>query len=129
MNMILYIVAGFFIFANPAIASDKGEKIFKKKCLSCHTAEKGGKGNVGPNLFNIVARGIAKSDFKYSKDLIAIAKTNPKWTDELLDEYLTDPKKFLAKYNNKKRARSRMTFKLKKKIDRQEVIKYLKTIK
>src|SRR5690606_10026822 len=41
-----------------------------KKCVSCHSFEKGGANKVGPNLWNIVGNKLAHSaDFAYSKPM------------------------------------------------------------
>ena len=37
----------------------KGEKEFKK-CMSCHSIEEGGKNKTGPNLWNVMNRGVSK---------------------------------------------------------------------
>ena len=44
-----------------------GEKIFKK-CVACHSINKGGKNKIGPALYNVVGRKIGSvTDYKYSK--------------------------------------------------------------
>jgi cytochrome c2 len=48
------------------------------------------------------------------------------WDDARLDEYLTDPKKFIKKIGGKK---SKMVLKTKKASQRADVIAYLKTLK
>ena len=71
--------------ANP----DGGQDVFKR-CLQCHTSEKGGPNRVGPNLWGIVGRGRAKAaGFPYSDAM----KNHPgDWTFEELAKYLHDPK-------------------------------------
>ncbi|MFQ5763826.1 MAG: c-type cytochrome [Rhodospirillales bacterium] len=101
----------------------KGEKVFKK-CKACHSAKKGGKHKVGPNLFGVVGRkaGTAKG-FKRYKGMKGADWT---WDEALLKEYLANPKKFTKKRTGKK---STMAFKLKKDSDKDDVIAYLKTLK
>ncbi len=100
----------------------KGKKVFNK-CKACH-AVKAGKNKVGPTMFGVVGRkaGTA-SGFKRYKGLKG-ADWN--WDEALLDEYLTDPKKFAKARTGK---RTTMTFKLKKAGDRANVIAYLATLK
>ena len=100
----------------------KGKKVFNK-CKACH-AVKAGKNKVGPSLAGIVGRkaGTA-SGFKRYKGLKGADWT---WDEALLDEYLTDPKKFAKARTGKKTS---MTFKLKKAGQRADVIAYLATLK
>ena len=42
----------------PKASADNGQDIFKK-CLACHTPDKGGRNLVGPNLWGVVGRKIA----------------------------------------------------------------------
>ena len=67
----------------------RGEKVFRK-CAACHTAEKGGRRKIGPNLWGIVGAPVgARTGFRYSK---AMAAFGGNWTPERLDAYLTKPR-------------------------------------
>ena len=69
--------------------AEDGEEAFRK-CLACHTTEKGGAKKVGPNLFGIVGREVAASaDFAYSPSM---KKYGGKWTLERLVTYLNNPR-------------------------------------
>ena len=64
-----------------------------KKCVACHTFEKGGANKVGPNLWNIVNRKIAVVDgFKYSGVLSGMSDKD--WSYDHLNQFLTKPKDF-----------------------------------
>lgn len=70
-------------------SADAGKDGFKK-CTACHTIDKGGPNRVGPNLFGIVNRDVAKhAGFNYSP---ALQGKGGKWSWQLLTEYLHDPK-------------------------------------
>ena len=121
MGACLVIAAAVALGGGPALAASdvaKGAKVFKK-CKVCHTANKGGKHRVGPNLFGIVGRQAGSTDFKRYKGLKG---SDIVWDEDNLDKWLTNPKKFLGK-------RSSMAFKLKKAGDRANVIAYLKSLK
>lgn len=114
-------------FAAPAFAdghstgdAEKGAKTFGK-CKSCHmivsdTDEvivKGGKS--GPNLYGIMGQTAGTAEgFKYGKDLVAAGEAGLVWDEASLAEYVVDPKKFLQAYLDNPKAKSRMSFRLKK---------------
>lgn len=96
----------------------RGEAVFKK-CSTCHTAEKGGKTKVGPDLYNTVGHKVGGHEgFSYSD---AIAKHGGTWTFDLLDKWLTSPREFAPG--------TKMTFAgLSKTEDRANVIAYLNSM-
>lgn len=96
----------------------RGAKIFKK-CQACHTIEEGGPDRVGPNLHNVMDRGIAaKADYNYSAAMKKFAATGAKWTEETLFTYLEKPRALVPGTN--------MSFAgLKKPQDREDLLAYL----
>ena len=94
---------------------ENGQKV-AKKCLQCHTFEKGGKAKTGPNLWDAVERAIAAVEgYAYSKAMKAHGGT---WTYAKLNEYLYKPRKSIPG--------TKMSFAgLKKGQDRADLIAYI----
>lgn len=104
-----------------------GKKIFKK-CSVCHKIGEGAKNAVGPVLTGVVGRTAGTfPDYKYGKSTKAAGEAGLVWDEEKIFDYLQDPKKYLRALLEDKKAKSKMTFKLKKEEDRLNVIAYLKT--
>src|SRR3546814_1245846 len=67
-----------------------GERAFRR-CVACHTIDKGGRNGIGPNLHGIVGRAVAAHDgFSYSG---AMKAKGGVWDEAALDAYLADPMK------------------------------------
>ena len=114
MRKVLVLALGaVLLFANGAALAD-GEKTFKKRCGSCHTVE-AGKHKSGPSLAGVIGRKAGSTDFKRYKGLVDADFT---WDAANMDEWLTDPKKFLGKTTT-------MGVKIKKAEERAEIIEYL----
>lgn len=98
-----------------AADSVRGKKVFRK-CVACHTVEKGGRKKTGPNLWGIVGAPVgARYGFRYSQAMLAFGGT---WTPERLDAYLAKPREFV-------KGGSMSFVGLKREQDRADVIAFL----
>ena len=125
------------MIASNAVAAGDAEKGLKafKKCKSCHMiADEGGntiiKGSrAGPNLYGILGRRAGGlDDFKYGKSLAALGATGFVWSEAEFVTYIANPKKFLVNKLDDKKARSKMSFKLKKDADALNIWAYLVSV-
>lgn len=113
---------------------EAGENEFKK-CKSCHSITmadgtdivKGGK--TGPNLYGVVGRVAASVEgFRYGDSIVALGETGFAWNEEDFVTYLADPTEFLREKLDDKKARSKMTFKLRKEEDAKDIYAYLASL-
>lgn len=97
-------------------SAEKGKKV-AKKCISCHSFNKGGANKVGPNLWGIIGNKTAHAaGFAYSK---ALAGKDGKWTYDNLFHFLHNPRKYLPG--------TKMSFiGLKKEADIADLLQYLR---
>ena len=121
MIKVLITISAVMLFSAEALAEIRIIPIDSKsfrKCVSCHTIEEGGKNKMGPNLWNIMNRGVGKMEnYKYSKKFSAWAKKNTMWTPELMDQWLTKSKSMVKG--------TKMNFREKKEKKRTATIEYL----
>ena len=73
-----------------AAVAYSGEDTYKK-CVVCHTIEKGGRNGVGPNMHGVFGRAVASVEgYNYSA---AMKAKGGVWDDAALDAYLENPRK------------------------------------
>lgn len=121
MKRLLAAIAFASICAPALAAGDaaKGETEFKK-CKACHTivAPDGTEivkgGAVGPNLYGVIGRAAASTDFAYGESLKAAGAAGLVWDETNIVVYLADPTAFLKETTGDAAAKSKMTFKLPK---------------
>lgn len=117
------------MLAQPAQAQDAehGEKVFRK-CVACHKIGDDAKNTVGPVLNGVIGRTAGTyDDYKYGKSLVAAGEAGLVWDEELIAQYIADPKGFLKQYLGEDKVQAKMTFKLGNEQDRLDVVAYLKT--
>lgn len=104
------------LLANASV--ENGEKV-AKKCVSCHTFDKGGRNKIGPNLWNIVGAGKAAVDgFSYSSVLRGM---DGGWGYEELSRFIYRPRDYAKG--------TKMSYAgLRKDSDRADLIAYLRSL-
>ena len=106
--------------------ADAGEKIFKK-CKACHKVGDNAKNATGPVLNNVFGRSAGSfKGYKYGKSMKKAGQNGLVWNEEEVFNYIANPKKYLRKILENKKAKAKMKFKLKKASERKNVIAYLK---
>lgn len=132
----LKISAMLAVLAAPAFAEGDaaaGEEAFGRQCVSCHQIANGdeiiaGRGKVGPNLFNIAGNTVAGSDgFNYGSSLAAARDKGVIWSEETFVPYVQDPTGWLREVLDDKKARSKMSYKVRSEEDAEDIWAYLST--
>lgn len=97
-----------------------GKVAFDKKCLTCHTPDKGAANKVGPNLFGTAgAKKAQVAGFAYSTNMQA---KGGEWDDAALNEFLWKPAAYIKQ--------TKMAFAgLSNDKERADVIAFLKSLK
>ena len=81
--------------AGAAGVAQAGERLFRQRCMVCHTAAEGAPHRVGPNLWGIIgAPAGARDGFAYSP---AMRESGLVWSAETLDAYLTNPRELIPR--------------------------------
>ena len=134
------IAAALALLAAPAFADGHatgdaaaGEEAFMRQCVSCHVVADGD-GNVlagrnartGPNLYNLVARGIGMhSDFDYGDSIVEFGATGETWTEAHFTGYVMNPTGYLREVLEDRRARAKMAFQVREEADAINIYAYL----
>ena len=113
-------IALAIVQAAPQADPAAGQSVFSQKCASCHTVTPDlAHGLLGPNLVGVVGRTagtMAGWDFSP-----ALKESKVTWTEENLNKWLTDSTAFAPG--------AQMELKVPSRIEREDVIAYLKTLK
>lgn len=96
-------------------SAESGKQLFEKRCSGCHALDRD---KEGPRLRGVYGRVAASVDsFQYSE---ALKKSGITWTDETLEQWLTDTEKLVPGND--------MTFHVEKGAERTDIIAYLKQV-
>lgn len=112
-----------------------GEKAFRK-CQSCHVVMNdagevlaGRKAKTGPNLFGVVGRSAGtREDFRYGKDMIAAGEAGLVFDEAHFVAYVMDPKGAVQEITGDGKARSKMSFRVRKEDEARDLYAFLKEI-
>ena len=111
-------------FVDEVKATDpKAGEASARKCLACHTFEKGQPNKVGPNLYGVVGTPIIRPEtgYDYSQAFQDKGKTGFTWTFDNFNVYLTNPRQLIPG--------TKMTFAgIPKEQERAAVVAYLRTL-
>lgn len=118
------VVVGLVVVAASSVGAQgdpaAGQVVFDQKCASCHSvAADLTHGLLGPNLVGVVGRTagtVAGWDFS-----AALKNSSTVWTEENLNKWLTDSTAFVPM--------AQMDLKVPSRIEREDVISYLKNLK
>lgn len=141
MKFNLVLAAGFAVLGTQGFAdghaptggdAEAGEKAFRQ-CISCHVVVDddgntlaGKKAKTGPNLYNVAGRPAGSFEgFKYSKGMLAANEAGLVWNEETLSAFIMDPTGYLREATGDAKARSKMTFKLRKEEDAANLYAFL----
>ncbi|MBT0957567.1 c-type cytochrome [Alphaproteobacteria bacterium KMM 3653] len=111
-----------------------GEAAFAKQCVTCHVVQNaegetlaGKRSRTGPNLYAIALQPAgAVEGFRYGKSMIEAGETSGlTWTEENFAGYVMDPTNFLREFTGDKRARAKMSFKVKQEQDAKDIYAFL----
>lgn len=125
-------------FAEDAGAGDpaKGEALFARRCVSCHVIKDdegnkiaGRNARTGPNLYAIMGRAPAQVEkFRYGKAHKALGESGVIWDEKGIAAFLQDPSRYLKETLNDPKARSKMSFRVKKEAEAADLAAYLSSV-
>ena len=128
-------VAAFPAFAGGHASGDaaEGEKAFRQ-CKACHAivdadgneVMKGGK--TGPNLWGVPVRTAGTTDFKYKKSIVEAGEGGLVWDEASFVAYVQDPTAYLKEVTGDSKARSGMSFKVRKEEDAVNLWAYIASV-
>ena len=138
MKTLLTLTGALALGASAAFAGEHasgdpeaGESVFNK-CGSCHVIQSpdgediAGRGQAGPNLYGVAGRQAGTVEgYNYGDSIVAAGEAGLEWNEADFVTYVADPRGFLQEYNDDRRARSKMSFRLTNEQEAKDVWAYL----
>ena len=132
------IIAAALLAASPAISQEgltgdpaAGEEAFAQ-CATCHVVVNdagetlAGRGaQTGPNLYGVALRQAGTQDFRYSDSMVEAGEQGMVWTQTQFVPYVQDPTGHLREVLDDRRARGKMTYKLRDEQEAYDIFAYL----
>jgi len=135
MNKSYLLAAAVGLFATPVFSdghatgdAEAVEAAFRQ-CQTCHVVQNddgevlaGRKAKTGPNLFGLTGRTAGTVDgFRYRPSIVEAGEGGLVWDEETFVAYVQDPTAFLREVLDDDKARSGMSFKLRKEEDARNI--------
>ena len=122
-----------FAESNAMGDSAAGEKTFAKRCASCHVVVNesgetlaGKKAKIGPNLYGVTTRKLGSiSGFRYGKSILKAGEIGTVWNRENFVGFVQNPTGWLRAILKNPKVRSKMSFKVRKEEDAQNIYAFL----
>jgi len=112
-----------------------GEEAFQQ-CVSCHVVVDpsgetlaGRNARTGPNLYGVAGRALAAvEDFRYGDGIITGGEMGLQWTEENFVAYVQDPTGWLREATDDRRARGKMSYRVRSEDDAVNLYAYLASL-
>jgi cytochrome c len=132
------------LLASPVISEshlsgnpEAGARMFDRLCVSCHIVANdegevlaGRSARTGPNLWLVPGGRVAgQPDYNYSESISKVGEAEAVWTVEDFVTYVQDPTSWLRAALNDRRARSKMSYRVRNQQDAADIYAYLETLK
>lgn len=110
----------------------RGEAAFNK-CQSCHVVANaegevlaGRKAKTGPNLYGVAGRTAGTvEDFRYGKDIVAAGEAGMVFDEATFVTYVMDPKAAIQEVLDDEKARSKMSYRVRKEDEARDLYAFL----
>lgn len=140
----LNIAAALTLLAAPAFADGHaatgdaaaGQEQFERQCVTCHVIADAD-GNVlagraaktGPNLYGMAGKQPgAVEGFRYGDDLVAYGEAGNVWVEETFVAWIMDPTGFIREATENRRARAKMSYKVRDEQQAKDIYAYVASI-
>ncbi len=142
-SMICCATAAAFLGASPVLAEDlptgdpdAGAWSFERQCVTCHViaddtgaVHAGRTARTGPNLWGVTGTAVASVEgYTYSMSLTAAQEAGAIWDEAAIVPYLRDPTAWLRTVTGDRRARSKMSYRVRSAQDAADIYAYLDSL-